>query len=188
MQQEQQVKPQTVFNTNYSQNILNDDLYKEDMLSYLPIEKKYYSLKEKRFTDYHNSSTQDSFDCDNDETGFFLNNFNIYSPEIIINGELITITHETEIDLSEFENITSLYSRNGVVVDLIYQTRTIEYKIETTNNLLKQYKEAYLQAKALYEESIQTGNNVNTNKNDYLAAYAEYIKNLTKALEEGDLL
>lgn len=159
----------------------------------IPMEKAhpftlYYSLKEKRFTDYHNRSTQDSFDCDNDETGFFLNNFNIYSPEIIINGELITITHETEIDLSEFENITSLYSRNGVVVDLIYQTRTIEYKIETTNNLLKQYKEAYLQAKALYEESIQTGNNVNTNKNDYLAAYAEYIKNLTKALEEGDLL
>ena len=50
MQQEQQVKPQTVFNTNYSQNILNDDLYKEDMLIDAYIGKKADKFKSGGFS------------------------------------------------------------------------------------------------------------------------------------------
>lgn len=144
-----------------------------------------------RFVDLHNTSVKDNdvFDCDDPEKGFFLNNFNYYSPEIIINGQTIVITHETEIDLSQFDDIVSLYSRNGVVVDLIYQTRTIDYKLESTSKALQPIKNQYLLAKNTYEQNIhENEETVNTNKNDYLAAYKNYIIKLTEALEKGDLL
>lgn len=50
IQQEQQIKPQTVFNSNYSQNILNDDIYKEDMLIDAYIGKKADRLKKGGFS------------------------------------------------------------------------------------------------------------------------------------------
>lgn len=49
-QQKQQTRPQTVFNTNYSQNIVNDDLYKEDMLIDAYIGKKADRLKNGGFS------------------------------------------------------------------------------------------------------------------------------------------
>lgn len=85
-----------------------------------------------------------SFDCDTDD--FLLNDMSHYYPQILLNGELINITHDTYIDLNDI-NVESLYTRNGVVAELIYQTKTIEYKIEDTF-------EKILETKRKYEEAL----------------------------------
>jgi hypothetical protein len=76
-----------------------------------------------------------------------------------------------------------LYSGNGVVVDLIYQTRTIDYKIESTNQILKTAKNNCIALKEQYYSSLS-----DSDKNDYLDAYIDYILLVTEALEKGDLV
>ena len=128
------------------------------------------------------------FDCDTDK--FFLNNPYEYNPEIIINGETIVITHETEINLEDFGEITELYTRNGVVIELIYQTRTIEYKVEVEDH------EEIIAAKTKYEDAKKEYENFLSQKDidmDLKAelrqalriAYFNYIVLITRFLEEG---
>ena len=76
-----------------------------------------------------------------------------YEPFIWINGEKIYITHETEFDLSKYDNITELKSGNGVVVDIIYQTKSAIYTIESTSPVFDK-KQVYLDAIQKCEEKM----------------------------------
>ena len=107
-----------------------------------------------------------------------------YEPYIIINGEEILINTTMEIDLTQFDSITKLRSGNGVVVELCYQTKDIEYIVETINNEL-------LESKAAYEKTIQKYNDylekekidlkdLITSRQQIKDSYIAYIKLLNK--------
>lgn len=133
-------------------------------------------------------TTDLTFDCNTDQ--FFLNNPYEYNPEIIINGETIVITHEIEINLEDFGEITELYTRNGVVIELIYQTRTIEYKVEVeeheeiiiAKNKYETAKKQY--ADFLSQRDIDLDDKVRL-RQELRIAHFNYIALVTRFLEEG---
>ena len=77
--------------------------------------------------------------------------YNDYEPYVTINDEKILINTTMEIDLTKFDSITKLRIGNGLIAEVCYQTKDIEYIVETTNNKL-------LESKAIYDNSIQIYN------------------------------
>lgn len=77
--------------------------------------------------------------------------YNDYEPYVTINDEKILINTTMEIDLTKFDSITELRIGNGLIAEVCYQTKDIEYIVETTNNKL-------LENKAIYDNSIQIYN------------------------------
>ena len=77
--------------------------------------------------------------------------YNDYEPYVTINDEKILINTTMEIDLTKFDSITELRIGNGLIAEVCYQTKDIEYIVETTNNKL-------LESKAIYDNSIQIYN------------------------------
>ena len=76
------------------------------------------------------------------------------------------------IDLTKFDSITKLRIGNGLIAEVCYQTKDIEYIVETTNNKL-------LESKAIYDNSIQIYNDyLEENEIDYkkLIRYRQDIK------------
>lgn len=95
-----------------------------------------------------------------------------YEPYIIINGEKILVNTIMEIDLTQFETITSLKSENGVVAELCYQTKNIEYIIENTNNELLKLKNEYNENIIKYNNYLES-NDIDEKK---LEQYQQNIK------------
>lgn len=136
--------------------------YYQMRISVRPVEKfefieadmiKYFSSEiqlntQHPFTLYYNITDNRYYDFNAQESEEF------YNPYIIINGEKIVITHDTTINLEQIDNIYQIESGNGVVVEIIYQTRITDYLIEYTNELLFKAKTAYESAVKDYEEKL----------------------------------
>ena len=117
---------------------------------------------------------------DNSSPAFYVE----FQPYIIINGEKIVIKkYNTEIDLSNFNEIYELKSGNGVVVEVLYQSKEIEYNIETTNTKLIKLKETLNQDINNYQlanETIENGDGSTTKdfRLRILQSEQEYLKEL----------
>lgn len=140
------------------------------------------------FTLYLNKNTNEYFDL---YANKYYNNYETY---ISINNEKIYITHDTEFNLSDLASIIELSSGNGVIVEIVYQTKEIEYAIETTSQELLNKKQEYLNSKEYYEEYLKSGNIENSQllryKDDMLINYKNYLNQLIALLDkqDGDIL
>lgn len=107
-----------------------------------------------------------------------------FQPYIIINGEKIVIKkYNTEINLSDFGEIYELRSGNGVVVEVLYQSKEIEYNIETTNAKLIELKETLDQNINNYQSANENiENSGDSTTKDFrlriLESEQEYLKEL----------
>lgn len=135
------------------------------------------------FTIYFDKSkqTQNYYDLTNGE---YYNNYESY---IIINGEKILIAQERQFDLTQFENLNELKSSNGIVVEIMYQTKTIDYTLETSNEELLSLKKKYENSQKVYDNYLQR-NNLSYNqllsyKSDVSNSYYNFIKKLNELLQ-----
>ena len=94
----------------------------------------------------------------------------------------------------DFDSITELSSSNGIIVEIMYQTKEIEYTIETTSQDLLDKKLEYQNSLQEYENQLRK-DNINYNdlsgyKRVMLNNYKNYLEQLNKLLEqqEGDIL
>ena len=140
------------------------------------------------FTLYLNKDTKEYLDLNNNK---IYSNYNTY---ISINNEKIYITHDTEFNLIDLDSITELSSSNGIVAEIMYQTKEIEYTIETTSQDLLDKKLEYQNSLQEYENYLKK-DNINYNdlsrrKRAMLNNYKNYLEQLNNLLEqqEGDIL
>ncbi len=113
-----------------------------------------------------------------------------YEPYIWLNGEQIYITHETELDLLQFNNnINELKSGNGVVVDIVYQTKSTVYTIESIEPVYSK-KQKYLTAQQNFEKEMLTTNvNMSQIKKELDTLYNDYIQTLIlELIKEGIII
>ena len=150
---------------------------------------KVHKLNTKKYIDFYNSKK----------------NYLEYAPYIEINGERIyvdnTINFSTK-QLNQLGNITELKSGNGVIVDIVYQTREYIYNIEDELS----EKALYLKNESTLEASLDRlllapsdenyVNLMDESNNDYIfyynnnyaqSLYSSY-KSLISALEERGVI
>ena len=113
----------------------------------------------------------------------FYNNKNYrmdeYDPSIVINGHIISV-NDTIIfklqDLRDFKQITELKSGNGVIVDIIYNTKEYDYIVEDTSEISKTYEFSKANFNSIMdrlsldpkdENYIDLSNPLDDNYNDY---------------------
>lgn len=110
-----------------------------------------------------------------------------YETYIILNGEKIIIDREREFDLTLFDQITELTMSNGLVAEILYQTKTIDYTIENSHTDL-------LTLKADYEKCVENYNNylnrkdvvynqLNNYKTQMINSYYQFIKKINELLQ-----
>ena len=103
-----------------------------------------------------------------------------YSPYITINGNQIYITKDTEFDLSLYDDITELKCGNGVVVEIVYQRKIIDYTIESVDPVFTK-KQEYLTTKTNYNAG-------ETNYDKLVLAYNQYITTLIEELNKEGVI
>ena len=115
---------------------------------------------------------------------------NAYNPYIYINNSQVSVEDIQDYDINKPGDLESLVCGNGVVLEVGYQTRNIDYHIEKSNLLIAKYKQDYLDK--LNELQMEISNN-NLNKDlDYekqlreetKLLYQKFILTLIKAQQE----
>ena len=97
-------------------------------------------------------------------------------------GDFKAITDINRVDILKFGS--------GIILDLVYQMKTIEYEVETTNTAVKNSKKAWEVAVKEYEEAVKDEDysTIKDKKGAMDYYYQIYITNLRSALEGGSSL
>ena len=93
-------------------------------------------------------------------------------------GDFDPITSARYEALTAIDEVNSLYAGTGLIIDLVYQLRTIEYTVEETDAEVITAKNNWIAA-TISNNELQTEESASAEK----IAYNKYINTLTKALE-----
>ncbi len=89
--------------------------------------------------------------------------------------------------LMNVSSIDTLCAGEGLILDVVYQLKTITYTIETENAAVKNAKDRWLEAQSIYNNYITVNNSSNSTALEYYQvmqnAYAVYINTLERALK-----
>jgi hypothetical protein len=126
--------------------------------------------------------------------------YTTYNPSITLNGENINVNELEHFDIYKPEDVKSLTTENGVIVNITYSYVYINFTIENeTSDYLQplqvaiaRYKQNQLEFKhyieqlnSCEEEEIQDiCNNINNNRIESNELYTTYIIELVKARDE----
>lgn len=89
--------------------------------------------------------------------------------------------------LMNIGSIDSLCAGQGLILDVVYQLKTITYSVESENAAIQSTKQRWLNAKAIYENYITTNNSNDSTALEYYEvmqnAYNLYITTLERVLK-----
>lgn len=129
---------------------------------------------------------------------------NDYSPKIYFNGNEMDLSDTSEYTIKNPQNIKSIISGNGIMVEMSYQKQTIEYSVESNErtypDLVKKKIEVFTAYQNLYDaiynfedDDIEAQEiEINHCRAVYDRIYEEYIVMLEQTLEaeeaaQGDI-
>ena len=109
---------------------------------------------------------------------------NVLSDLTVISPDMFHMITNTRYEvLTDLTDTHLLQADVGVIVDIVYQLKELEYSLESYNDDVKAAKDAWLIAKSAYENAVSSGEASREQKAIMDQKYAIYIELLEEALE-----
>lgn len=85
--------------------------------------------------------------------------------------------------LANVDRVETLKFGSGIILNIVYQLKTLHYGVEETNDMVKTTKDLWKQAEEEYLEAVENNENIQSKKLKCEQRYNEYIGALTSALD-----